>query len=63
MQDRMAAGENLRCSAQIFDEAHWLVNFTDRKADVGWDLMSDSGLQHGKCAGNERGRRANCDIA
>ena len=34
MQDRMAAGENLSCSAQIFDEAHWLVNFTDRKADV-----------------------------
>lgn len=28
---RMEAGENLVCSAQIFEEVHWLVNYTDRR--------------------------------
>lgn len=31
---RMEAGENLLCSAQIFDEVHWLVNYTDRVEDI-----------------------------
>lgn len=34
MHRRMAAGENLACSTQIFDEIHWLVNFTDRRDAV-----------------------------
>lgn len=34
MHKRMVAGENLSCSAQIFEEAHWLINFTDRQQDV-----------------------------
>ncbi|MEM9061414.1 MAG: hypothetical protein AAGD13_13205 [Pseudomonadota bacterium] len=28
LHERMAGGENLVCSAQIFKEAHWLVNYT-----------------------------------
>ena len=31
---RLEAGENLLCSAQIFDEVHWLVNYTDRVEDI-----------------------------
>ncbi|MEL6768862.1 MAG: hypothetical protein AAFP17_16900 [Pseudomonadota bacterium] len=31
---RMGNGEGLNCSAQIFDEVHWLVNYTDRRADI-----------------------------
>ena len=34
MLKRMEAGENLMCSAQIFREAHWLVNYTDRVDDI-----------------------------
>ncbi|MEM8597715.1 MAG: hypothetical protein AAGF76_14760 [Pseudomonadota bacterium] len=34
MRERMEAGANLLCSAQIFEEIHWLVNYTDRTADV-----------------------------
>ena len=34
MLRRMEAGENLMCSAQIFHEAHWLVNYTDRIDDI-----------------------------
>ena len=34
IHDRMEAGENLTCSAQIFEEAHWLVNYTDRAEDI-----------------------------
>lgn len=31
---RMEAGENLLCSAQIFEEVHWLVNFTTRRQQI-----------------------------
>ncbi|MDJ0610959.1 MAG: hypothetical protein QNJ67_18440 [Kiloniellales bacterium] len=34
IHERMEAGENLTCSAQIFEEAHWLVNYTDRAEDI-----------------------------
>lgn len=34
MHRRMAKGENLMCSAEIFREAHWLVNYTDRVDDI-----------------------------
>ena len=34
MLARMEAGENLVCSAQIFQEVHWLVNYTDRASDI-----------------------------
>lgn len=34
MLARQEAGENLACSAQIFQEVHWLVNYTDRVADI-----------------------------
>ena len=34
MLKRMEAGESLMCSAQIFREAHWMVNYTDRVNDI-----------------------------
>jgi len=34
MQHRMKAGESLMCSAQIYQEVHWLVNYTDRRDDI-----------------------------
>ena len=34
MQARMKAGENLVCTAQIAEEAHWLINYTDRGEEV-----------------------------
>ena len=30
----MEAGRNLLCSSQIFEEIHWLVNYTDRRDDI-----------------------------
>ena len=32
--ERMKGGENLLCSAQIFEEIHWLVNYTDRTDEI-----------------------------
>ena len=34
MLKRMEAGESLMCSAQIFREVHWLVNYTNRADDI-----------------------------
>lgn len=34
LHERMAGGERLMCSAEIFEEAHWLVNYTDRVEDI-----------------------------
>jgi hypothetical protein len=34
MHSRMLDGENLTCASQIYEEAHWLVNYTDRRIDV-----------------------------
>lgn len=34
MHRRMRAGENMSCTAQIFEEVHWLVNYTDRAGDI-----------------------------
>jgi len=34
MRRRQAAGENMTCSVQIYREAHWLVNYTTRGAEV-----------------------------
>lgn len=34
MQHRMKTGESLMCSAQIYQEVHWLVNYTDRRDDI-----------------------------
>ena len=31
---RMSAGGNLMCSAEIYRETHWLVNYTDRTDDI-----------------------------
>ena len=34
MHLRMKAGENLVCASHIFEELHWLVNYTDRTDDI-----------------------------
>jgi len=34
IRQRQANGENLTCSVQIYREAHWLVNYTTRGAEV-----------------------------
>lgn len=31
---RMEAGENVLCSAQIFEEVHWLINYTPRREHI-----------------------------
>jgi len=34
MQKRMREGENLTCASQIFEEAHWLTNYTNRSEEI-----------------------------
>ncbi len=34
MHQRMKAGENLVCASHIFEELHWLINYTDRADDI-----------------------------
>ncbi len=34
MHRRMEAGENLVCASHIFEEIHWLINYTDRADDI-----------------------------
>ncbi|MEM9371637.1 MAG: hypothetical protein AAGA26_10820 [Pseudomonadota bacterium] len=34
MHARMNRGENMSCSSQIFEEVHWLVNYTDRVDEI-----------------------------
>jgi len=34
MHQRMKAGENLVCASHIFEEIHWLINYTDRADDI-----------------------------
>jgi hypothetical protein len=34
MHQRMKAGEDLRCAAQIFEEIHWMINYTDRSEAI-----------------------------
>ena len=57
---RMEAGENLLRAAQIFEEVHWLVNYTDRLDDIERRLadlresMADGGRKAVQLQGRQR---------